>query len=150
MLRSNPTLKTDSMVPEKGAMEHKCRFGVEDERRQAGLGVTALGNKHTKHELQASTSELFSGSITHRVCRRSEKAVDAGFVSGAFVKSLGRAPFPTAPNTQCRWVQLAQTFRTRPELQLLFCQPQTSGQGFQGEPGHSIHPIWAGELLTTF
>lgn len=49
----------DTMVPETGAMEHKCRFGVEDERRQAGLGATALGNKHTKHELQAFNSALF-------------------------------------------------------------------------------------------
>lgn len=78
-----------------------------------GISTQSMSCKHL--------TQLFSGSITHQVCSRSEKAVDAGFVSGAFVKSLRRSPFPTA-NTQCSCVQLAKTFRTQPELQLLFCQ----------------------------
>lgn len=55
-------------------------------------------------------------------CSRNDKAVDTGFISGAFVKCLGRPPFPTVLHTQQSWVQLAKTFRTEPELRVLFCQ----------------------------
>lgn len=53
------------------------------------------------------------------LCRRSEKAVYRGFISGTSVKSLGRA----APNT----VELGSVnIGAEPELQLLFChRPQT-------------------------
>lgn len=78
------------------------------------------------------------------LCRRSEKAVYRGFISGTSVKSLGRA----APNT----VELGSVNKdhwgwTRTTTPVL---SQTSDHDFPGEPDHSMHTSWQGSCQPHF
>lgn len=91
-VRFNPTLKTAPVISEEGAMKHKCRLGVRMREGKLDLQLPLWGTSTQSTRCKLSS---FLAASPSWFCRRSEKAVDTGFISGASVKSLERS----APNT---------------------------------------------------